>query len=325
MVDNIDNENENENEKSSEDYLKDYLNSTSMGSSVTNDDNLNKVKVEVDNSNNRTSDLQFFSFPASDLPLGIFYPANTTIMVRAALVKEIQAYSMIDESNLYDVTEKMNDMLSSCVRVKYANGKVSSYLDLKDGDRYYIIFLIRELTFQKGNVLNAKATCPCDEERKVDIPLIRANFVFHEMNSGLEPYFDINEKKFILTSINNTVFKVGAPSIGLQKSFMEKIVNDYKNKVKPNLSFLKIIPFIISDMNNASVEFIETKLKEFQEMDLVDFGYLNSAIDKMIFGISELKTTCSECGQEVRTPMQFPNGFKGIFIDDDAFTKYNKK
>ena len=69
---------------------------------------------------------------------------------------------------------------------------------------------------------------------------------------------------------------------------------------------------------------IKAKLKEFEEMDDVSFQFLNSAINKMTFGIKELKKTC-ECGVEVRTDMQFPNGASGVFVIHDAFEAYIKE
>ncbi|MFM7986884.1 MAG: hypothetical protein ACKPKO_46980, partial [Candidatus Fonsibacter sp.] len=83
----------------------------------------------------KTNDLQFFNFDIKDLPCGKFYPVGSLIMVRPAQVKEIQAYSMVDDNNFYDIVEKMNGMLQSCVRIKYSDGKVGSFLEIKDQDR----------------------------------------------------------------------------------------------------------------------------------------------------------------------------------------------
>ena len=55
----------------------------------------------------------------------------------------------------------MNDILQSCVRIKYSDGKMGSYLEVKDQDRLFLIFLIRELTFQQGNSLTVSTKCGC--------------------------------------------------------------------------------------------------------------------------------------------------------------------
>ena len=71
--------------------------------------------------------LNYLSVDLNALPAGIFYKPGTKIMIRAAEVHEVQAYSAIINENLVDVTEKMNEMLSRCVRIKFPNGSIGSY------------------------------------------------------------------------------------------------------------------------------------------------------------------------------------------------------
>ena len=94
---------------------------------------------------------------------------------------------MVDDNNFYDIVEKMNDMLQSCVRVKYSNGNIASFLDIKDQDRLYLIFTIRELTFQSGNTLAVNVQTGSGESQ---IELKRENFKFHEIDPKLDKYFN---------------------------------------------------------------------------------------------------------------------------------------
>jgi hypothetical protein len=64
---------------------------------------------------------------------------------------------MVDDSTS-DV-EKMNDMLMACVRIKYPDGRMGSYLEIKDPDRLFFNIPIREPTFQQGNSLSVDAEC----------------------------------------------------------------------------------------------------------------------------------------------------------------------
>ena len=146
---------------SPEDYLKQHIQEVESSKQNTNPENDIFDAMTTKNSNSRVEDLQFLSFDIKELPCGKFYPKGTLLMVRSAQVKEIQAYAMVDDNNFYDIVEKMNDMLQACVRLKYQDGKMGSYLDLKDQDRLYVIFLIRELTFQKGNALAVNINCSC--------------------------------------------------------------------------------------------------------------------------------------------------------------------
>lgn len=297
-----------------EDYLRKHLERLENKPSASYEA---PIKQQKDNS--RTTDLQYQSFDCMLFPCGIFYPNGTTIQIRPALVKEIQAYSMVDDNNFPDIIEKMNDMLMNCVRVKYPDGNVASYLDIKDQDRIYILFLIRELTFQQGMYLTVNKQCTCKVENQIELK--PSNFVFFEMNQKLEKLFDSYTKSFVL-EFKGEEWYLTMPNIGLQKSFTEYITEEVQNKREPNLSFLKIMPYLLGNRNNMTIKEIKEELKRFQSMSIDTFQFLNAAIKYMKFGIEELKKPCTSCGREVRNEMVFPNGASGIFVDDSAFERY---
>jgi hypothetical protein len=66
------------------------------------------------------------------LPAGRFYRRGTRISIRAAKVHEIQSYSMVDDNNFVDITEKMNEILSRNVRFVHPDGTEGSFLDVHD-------------------------------------------------------------------------------------------------------------------------------------------------------------------------------------------------
>jgi hypothetical protein len=307
-------------EMSEEDYLKKHLGDLDNPKSVMNNDIPFVAQPKVDNT--RTTDLQFFNFDIKELPCGEFYPSGTVFMVRPAQVREIQAYSMVDDNNFYDIVEKMNDILQSCVRVKYPDGKVGSYIEVKDQDRLFLVFLIRELTFQQGNSLTVNSKCSCGQD--VQMELKRDNFSFHEIDEKLERYFSASTRTYHFSTVNGREFELTPPNIGLQKSFTDYILKESNEKRTPNLSFLKIIPFMLAGRTSITYEGIKAKLKEFEEIDDISFQFLNAAVGKMTFGIKELKKKCA-CGEEVHTDMQFPNGASGIFVIHDAFEAYIKE
>jgi hypothetical protein len=306
-----------------EDFLKKHIESLENGSGNNNNIPPDNNFILPPGGSNRGDGLQYMSLDVRELPCGKFYPKGTVLMIRAAQVREIQSYSMVDDKNFYDVVEKMNDMLQSCVRVKYSDGKMGTYLDIRDQDRLYLIFLIRELTFQKGSTLAVTVKCTCGVENQIE--LVRKNFRFHPIDPKLEQFYDEDRGSFIFHTRNDKKFELTPPTIGLQKSFTEYILQENREKRTPNMSFLKIIPFLLEGRNNITNEGIKSKLGEFENLDDISFQFLNSAVSKMTFGIKDLAKICYSCGVEVRTDMTFPNGASGIFVIHDAFETFIKK
>jgi len=104
---------------------------------------------------------------------------------------------------------------------------------------------------------------------------------------------------------------------------------DIKAKVQaqktPNVSFLKIIPFVLRDRVTITEDGIKAKEDEFKEMDMYTFQVINQAVDNMVFGLKELTMECPECSQEVCTDMSFPNGASSLFVISSIFDEFTKK
>ena len=311
-------ENMNEN-----DYLKKHLESLENNNSGSDNNHINNIHTNTLDTTKTISELTYIPFDTSILPCGLFYPSGTTILIRAATVKEIQAYSMVDDKNYYDVVDKMDEILSSCVRVKLADGTKKTYMELRDPDRYFVTFLIREITFQNGNTLTTNTQCTCGTDN--NLPLTTNNFTKYDIDPKLESFYNKSEKCFIFETQNNKTFKLAPPKIGLQKGFIEYIIKMTSEKKKMNMSFLKIIPFTLYDRNSITQEGIDAKLEEFQKMDDMSFQFLNSAVEKLTFGIKNIKSECSNCGLEVHSTTIFPNGPSGVFVIHDAFERFIKK
>jgi len=274
--------------------------------------------------------LNYITVDLSVLPVGMFYKPGTSIMIRSASVEEVQAYSAVDDKNFLDVTDKMNDMLSRCVKIKHPNGMFGSYKELKDNDRLYLIFMIRELTFQKNSNLAKDVTCKnCKHEFKIQFrstpgPDSPKTFVNYEMDPELEPYFNKQDRTFDF-KLNDKTWKLAPPSIGLQEIFFKNIKEKVELEKTPNVSFLKIIPFTLWDRKSITDDGIKAKEEEFKNMDMDTFLFLDEIVSKMLFGIKEIKQDCPMCGEEVHTDMTFPKGASSIFKPGINFLERFKK
>lgn len=304
--------------KDQEEYLKKFLNdSEEIKKEVT------EIKEEIKyNSSNNT--LEYLSVDLKMLPHGTFYQNGFKIKIRAAKVHEVQAYSIVDDKNILDVTEKMNQLLFNCVNVILPNGKNGSYKDIKDGDRLFLIFMIRELTFQKGNSLAKEVSCKkCNHEFSIPFRATAnaeypKTFEFYDMDEKLKKYFNNTLKCFIFNS-DDKEYKIAPPTIGIQEISYNEIKNKVQSDKNPNLSFLKIAPYLLWDRTDISEDGLKEKEKEFKNLDMYSFQIINQAIDKMKFGLKGLKMKCPQCGQEVHTDMSFPNGASSLFIVSTIF------
>ena len=181
---------------------------------------------------------EFFAIDPNTLPAGMFYKPGTKISIKAATVADVQEYSVVDDSNIVDVTEKMNLILSRCVRYMHPNGMQGTYKEIKDNDRLSLIFMIRELTFQKGNNLAKEMTCEhCNHEFKIEFratgsQLQKRTFLHFDMEEELKEFFNHQTKTIDLT-INGNMWKLSPPTIGLQEIFF----GDLKTKVQILLKF----------------------------------------------------------------------------------------
>lgn len=262
--------------------------------------------------------LNYMTVDLSVLPAGIFYKPGTTVMIRAASVSEVQAYSAVDDKNFLDVTDKMNEMLGRCIRIKHPGGVMGSYKDLKDNDRLFLIFMIRELTFQKNSNLAKDVTCGnCKNEFKIQFrstPGLDSpkTFVNYETDPELEPFFNKQDRTFDFV-IGDKLWKLAPPCISLQEIFFRNIKDNVQSDKNPNVAFLKIIPFTLWDRKTISEDGIKAKEEEFKHLDMDTFLFLDEIVSKMLYGIKELKMNCPLCGEGVHTDMTFPKGASSIF------------
>ena len=274
--------------------------------------------------------VEYSNINLSILPSGRFYPRGTKISIRSAKVSEIQAYSMVDDNNFVDITEKMNELLARNILYIHPDGSKGSYKNIKDSDRVFLIFMIRELTFQGGNTLTREATCPtCTKEffipfRSTPGANVPTTFELHEPNADIERFFD-KEKQVYVLIYEGISWELAPPTIGVQEDFYAEIKRNVQADKKPDVAFMKIMPFLLHNRESITEENIKAKLKEFKAMeDLVLFQGFNNIVNKMTVGIKGLKMNCTECGTEVHTDLTFPGGASTLFDIPDIMDRFGK-
>ena len=319
----------NEEGKKTDDVLNQFIQDETKGMGRSDIDR-ESVNMETQKEN-MVYGRECFAIDPNSLPAGMFYKPGSKISIKAASVADVQEYSVVDNANIVDVTEKMNLILSRCVRFTHPNGMQGTYKEIKDNDRLSLIFMIRELTFQKGNNLAKEMSCEyCSHEFKIEFRATNSEyqkrtFRHFDMDKEIEEFFNPQTKTIDL-DINGELWKLAPPTIGLQEIFFGDLKTKVQiNNITPNVSFLKIIPFTLWDKNKISEEGIKAKEKAYKELDMETFQTLNYAVDKMKFGVSGLEDKCPICGGEVHSDMSFPGGASNIFVISSPLGGVKKK
>ena len=315
--------NKSEKEKKNQEYLNTLLSSDDSKKTFP------KEKVESKKSNDANS-IEYSNISLGILPAGNFYKSGTKISIRAVKVSEIQAYSMVDDNNYVDITEKMNELLSRCILYVHPDGSKGSYRDIKDSDRVFLIFMIRELTFQGGNTLTKGVTCPsCEHEFSIPFRATPndsspTTFELHEPSEIIEDFYNENLKVYELV-YKDVSWKLAPPTIGIQEDFYEEIKRNVQENKKPEIAFMKIMPYLLHDKSSITENEMKERLKKFKNMDdIILFQGLNEIVNNMTIGIKGLKMTCPSCGEEVHTELSFPGGASTLFQIPDVFSRFRK-
>ena len=262
----------------------------------------------------------FHNVPLDCLPsLGMFYPDNTRISIRAARVDEIREFSAIDENDIKDVTDKLTYMVSQCVKVYYGNVP-GSYRDLLAADRIVLVLKIRELTFLDGMSsiklpvpANACETAGCKPQDTIIFNSTKLNFTTPAPE--IEKYYDSVNKCYNVRTKSFGVITLFPPSIGVTSVISNWIVEQANESKKIDAALTEIMQYLVGDWRRLNSKSIFNIIGELSTWPTEKFTLVFRLIEKVNIGIEfELKERCETCGGEITVPITFPDGYKSLFV-----------
>ena len=262
----------------------------------------------------------FHNVPLDCLPsLGRFYPDNTRISIRAAIVDEIREFSAIDETDIKDVTDKLTYMVSQCVKVYYGNVP-GSYRDLLAADRIVLVLKIRELTFLDGMSsiklpvpANACETVGCKPQDTITFNSTKLNF--KTPSPEIEKYYDSVNKCYNVRTKSFGTITLFPPSIGVTSIISNWIVEQANESKKIDAALTEILQYLVGDWRKLNSKSIFNIMGELSTWSTEKFTLVIRLIEKINIGIEfELKERCETCGGEITVPITFPDGYKSLFI-----------
>jgi len=286
--------------------------------------NLGKVNM---NRNPLGMESEWKNIPVSNLPSkGFGYPEGFEIAIKASDVKEIRHFSTVDDDDRLDLDDKLNTIISKCMKIRWNGGFLESY-DLWYEDRFYIIMSIRDLTFIRGeNKILLPLTKNCKKE-DCNLPDMI------ELRSNLLDSFEVDEE--ILRRYNSDSYsfkfipKDGSPEMDLYiptvgvTTLCRKILSEKKKKGKKfDESFAKVASFIIPDWRGLDERMYDQYEKLSSEWTPLQFSIADQITERINFATkSRIYSKCESCGGEATAEITFPRGYRSLFVISDIFSQ----
>lgn len=260
------------------------------------------------------ADMGYKNIPMEVLPSqGMFYPPGTQIAVRAASVAEIRHWSTIDEEDLLGVDDMINYVMEKCVRIKIPSAS-SSWRDIKDVDRFYIIFAIREFTFKDGE---NKIYVNVGEGEKVEAK--KEMIKYFTLHDKLMSYYDSQTRNIVLKLKNGEEIPCYIPSIGVTQFLKNYVRGKQQQGVKFDQAFVKYASFIFPDWRTLNQMTYEKAVQDSSNWSLKKLSVLSKMTDYLADGVKPELMYNTPAGLEVTAPLNIEGGIKSIFLISDIF------
>ena len=320
------NDNDNVNESKDSTIKDPYLKKAEEMKVITGKEGLGNIKpigeINFNDSNEKANakvSMGYIPLNVSEFPSrGRFYSPGFKISMRAASVREIRDFSTVDETNVFDVDDKLNNILVSCVNVMHGNSK-GSYKDLLEEDRIYVIMSIRELTFIDGeSKLELPAICKrCDTSNTYEL---RTDVLeFQDLDENIEKYLDNHKTSYIFKTVSSGEIVMKPPTIGIMQVITKFIKEKEEKGEKWDKSFMQLLPYIRTEWRGFNEKAIFEAEVLFQGWSTKKFMTIFNLAEKIKVGIKQnLVQPCDNCSEEVSVPVVFPSGIKSLFIVQDT-------
>lgn len=262
-----------------------------------------------------------------------FYPSDWTFYIKPATVSDIKNYSSIDEERPDQVIEIFNEMIKNNVKITSKSEGNISPLKINSWDRLFILLKIREYTFTTGE-LSFEALCDvCDEKLTYKLTSDSLSYDIPDQEI-IDKYWDRETRTWTIDprefNISGPVTKFHTPTLEVDTAIFNKTLEKGMQKKKINESLLKFLPWMVKHVSlrddKLNERFIEEATVTYTSWGMEMFGLMDEFISNItVTQKNELRTICQNCGEEVISPIQFPNGLRGIFAVSGGNKRFGKK
>jgi len=267
------------------------------------------------------------NIPSDILPSrGFGYPEGFELAIKSASVSEIRHFSTVDESDRIDLDDKLNTVISKCMRIRWEGGVLEPY-DLWYEDRFYIVMSIRDMTFIKGEnriLLPVTKNCTKPDCEIADQIELKSNLLdsFVMEDDLLKRYSKDTYSFRFIPKDGSPEMNLYIPTVGVTTT-CRKIIKDKKEKSKKyDESFANIATFVIPDWRGLDERTYDQYERASSEWSPLQFSIADQISQKINFATkSRIYSKCNSCGGEVTAEITFPRGYRSLFVISDIFSQ----
>ena len=267
------------------------------------------------------------NIPVGNLPSkGFGYPEGFEIAIKASGVKEIRQFSTVDEDDRIDLDDKLNTIISKCMKIRWNGGFLEPY-DLWYEDRLYIIMCIRDMTFLRGEnkiMLPVTKNCTKPDCEVPDMIELRSNLLdsFVVDQDILKRYSNESYSFKFIPKDGSPEMDLYIPTVGVT-TICRKILSEKRRKGKIfDESFAKVASFIIPDWRGLDESVYDQYERAAEEWSPLQFSIADQITEKINFATkSRINSKCESCDGEVTAEISFPGGYRSLFVISDIFSQ----
>jgi hypothetical protein len=308
-------------DESNEKQLEKYVKETEMSSTVNKEispqlvDTSGARKPWEKEETSYGNQLGWQPIPIQDLPTqGLFYPEGTAFSIRAASVAEIRHWSTLNEGDISSIDDMLNFIIERCVSIK--SSVMSSWKDIKEIDRFYLLLAIRELTFVKGeNKLQVKVS----ETKKIDVTKEMVDYI--HIDEQLMKYYDPAQRCFVLKFKSGNEMKIDIPSVGITQFLKGYITRKQQSQESIDEDFLNFAPFVIRDWRGLNDITYREHVMNSNAWDKYQISLMTHIRKMFLDTINPVIKYTDEGGAEQIAPLNFLGGIKSILLISDPFSE----
>lgn len=263
--------------------------------------------------------LGYLKIDVKSLPTqGLFYPDGTEISIRAARGAEIKHWSTMNDQDinqLSQIDDILNYIIEKCVTVRMPGIIGANWKDLKDVDRFYLLFAVREFTFINGE---NELMVPVGEGK--EIPVTKEMIDFIQIPEEIMKHYNQEAKCFTFRMKSGKVINMHIPSLGA--TYWLKTYAQAKGAANEGFDtdFILFAPMLIGDFRRLSQRAYEEMVVESQNWSAAEWSLIAYVRDALQAAAKAKITYTSEDGTEVNVPLNFRGGIKALFTIYDPLS-----